>query len=88
MKAGREWCCQTAVLPLVDVLREPAEALAVALPLQDAAHEHLQRPRVQLLQRDVALRRRTGITVSNNEEKQQSLHYYSGESGHLFIVLL
>lgn len=34
---------------LVDVLREPAEALAVALPLQHAAHEHLQWSCVQLL---------------------------------------
>lgn len=67
VKAGREWCCQTAVLPLVDVLREPAEALAVALSLQDAAHEHLQRPRVQLFERDVALKRRTNITFINNE---------------------
>lgn len=40
---------------LVDVLREPAEALAVTLSLQHAAHEHLQRSRVKLLQRDIAL---------------------------------
>lgn len=32
----------------VDVLREPAEALAVALPLQHRTHEQLQRPSGQL----------------------------------------
>lgn len=41
---------------LVDVLGEPAEALAVALPLQHTAHEHLQWSCVQLLQGNVALR--------------------------------
>lgn len=32
----------------VDVLGQPAEPVAVALPLQHAAHEHLHRPKVQL----------------------------------------
>lgn len=41
---------------LVDVLGEPAEALTIALPLQHAAHEHLQWSRVQLLHGNVALR--------------------------------
>lgn len=41
--------------PLVDVLGQPAEALAVALPLQHAAHVHLQRSCVQLLQGNVSL---------------------------------
>lgn len=40
---------------LVDVLGEPAEALAVALPLQHTAHEHLQWSCVQLLHRNGAL---------------------------------
>lgn len=39
----------------VDVLREPAEALAVALPLQHRAHEQLQRPPGQLRPRHLAL---------------------------------
>lgn len=43
---------------LVDVLREPAEALAITLSLQHAAHEHLQWSRVQVLQWDVALETR------------------------------
>ena len=43
---------------LVDVLREPAEALAITLSLQHAAHEHLQRSCVQLLHRDIALETR------------------------------
>lgn len=45
---------------LVDVLGKPAEAFAVALPLQHAAHEHLQWSCVQLLQRDIALGREEG----------------------------
>lgn len=52
---------------LVDVLGEPAEALAVALPLQHAAHEHLQWSRVQLLQGDVALR---------DKNKKESLNLF------------
>lgn len=44
-----------ALIALVDVLGEPAEALAVTLPLQHAAHEHLQWSRVQILQGNVAL---------------------------------
>lgn len=40
---------------LVDVLGQPAEALAVALSPQHSAHEHLQGPRVQLLHRHVTL---------------------------------
>lgn len=40
---------------LIDVLGQPAEALAVALPLQHTAHEHLQWSRVQLLQGNVPL---------------------------------
>lgn len=60
--------------PLIDVLREPAEALAVALSLQHAAHEHLQRPRVQLLERDVALHTNTVTCLCYNEHMQiQSL---------------
>lgn len=35
--------------PLLDVVGEPAEPFAVALPLQHAAHEHLQWSRVQLV---------------------------------------
>lgn len=41
---------------LVDVLGEPAEALAVALPLQHTAHEHLQWSCVQLLHGNITLR--------------------------------
>lgn len=40
---------------LLDVVGEPAESFAVALPLQHAAHEHLQRSRVQLLHGNGAL---------------------------------
>lgn len=49
---------------LVDVLGEPAEALPVALPLQHAAHEHLQWSCVQLLHGNVALKTRQ--TLSGN----------------------
>lgn len=45
-----------AVAPLLDVVGEPAESFAVALPLQNAAHEHLQWSRVQLLHGNGALR--------------------------------
>lgn len=41
---------------LIDVLREPTETLAIALPLQHTAHEHLQWSRVQLLHGNVTLR--------------------------------
>lgn len=51
---------------LVDVLGEPAEALAVALPLQHTAHEHLQWSRVQLLHGNVALREKAGKKVTLN----------------------
>lgn len=40
---------------LIDVLGEPAETFAIALPLQNTAHEHLQWPGVQLLHGDVTL---------------------------------
>lgn len=53
-------------LPLIDVLREPAEALAVALSLQHAAHEHLQGPRVQLFEGNVALNTNTSSTGSSH----------------------
>lgn len=42
-------------MALVDVLGEPAEALAVALPLEHAAHEHLQWSCIQVLHWNVAL---------------------------------
>ncbi len=51
---------------LVDVLGEPAEALAVALPLQHTAHEHLQWSRVQLLHGNVALREKQEKKVTLN----------------------
>lgn len=44
------------VAALVDVLGEPAEALAVALPLQHTAHEHFQWSCVQLLHGNCALK--------------------------------
>lgn len=50
--------------PLLDVVGEPAKSFAVALPLQHAAHEHLQWSRVQLLHGNGAL----GGGVSNVEE--------------------
>ncbi len=34
----------------VDVLGEPAETVSVSLSLQDAAHENLHWPQIQLLQ--------------------------------------
>lgn len=46
---------------LVDVLGEPAEALAVALPLQHTAHEHLQWSRVQLLHGNITLACRLSV---------------------------
>lgn len=50
-----------AAAPLLDVVGEPAESFAVALPLQHAAHEHLQWSCVQLLHGNGALRvRRAG----------------------------
>lgn len=49
-------CYRGGLASLVDVLGQPAEALAVALPLQHAAHEHLQRSRVQLLYGNVSLK--------------------------------
>lgn len=54
--------------PLIDVLREPAEALAVALSLQHAAHKHLQGSRVQLFEGNVALSRR--LTVQSKHLAQ------------------
>lgn len=51
--------------PLLDVVGEPAEAFAVALPLQHAAHEHLQRSCVQLLHGNGALR---------SKRKHQNMH--------------
>lgn len=57
-----------AAAPLLDVVGEPAESFAVALPLQHAAHEHLQWSCVQLLHGNGALRVkhrgsvRTGLT--------------------------
>lgn len=42
-------------MALVDVLGEPAEALAVALPLEHAAHEHLQWSCIEVLHWNVAL---------------------------------
>lgn len=43
------------MVALVDVLGEPAEALAIALPLQHTAHEHLQWSCIQILQWNVTL---------------------------------
>lgn len=40
----------------VNILGKPAEALAVALPLEHAAHEHFHGAGVQLLQGHVPLR--------------------------------
>lgn len=53
---------------LVDVLGEPAEALAVALPLQHTAHENLQWSCVELLHGNVALRgkNKKQVTLKTN----------------------
>lgn len=56
--------CDWDWLLLVDVLGEPAEALAVALPLQHTAHEHLQWSCVQLLHRNGALREKQEKALS------------------------
>lgn len=58
---------------LVDVLGEPAEALAVALPLQHTAHEHLQWSCVQLLQGNVALRMEE--KKKKQKEKLNQIHF-------------
>lgn len=50
--------------PLLDVVGEPAESFAVALPLQHAAHEHLQWSRVQLVHGKGALGEGGGQTGS------------------------
>ena len=39
----------------VNVLREPAETIPIALSLQDTAHVNLHWPQIQLLQRHFAL---------------------------------
>lgn len=54
----------------VDVLRQPTEALAVALALQHRAHEQLQRPPRQLRARHLALR------------SGQTLGFFEGEWRH------
>lgn len=43
------------LVALIDVLGKPAEALTVALPLEHAAHEHLQWSCIQVLHWNVAL---------------------------------
>lgn len=52
----------------VDVLRQPTEALAVALALQHRAHEQLQRPPRQLRARHLALA--SGLLVEVEELAQ------------------
>lgn len=47
---------------LIDVLRHPAKAFSIALPFQHTAHEHFQRPGVQLLQRHTALEERRAVS--------------------------
>lgn len=56
--------------PLLDVVGEPAESFAVALPLQHAAHEHLQWSRVQLLHGNGALKG-GGSNVQEALEREQ-----------------
>ena len=46
---------------LIDVLGHPAKAFSIALPFQHTAHEHFQRPGVQLLQRHTALEERRAV---------------------------
>lgn len=64
---------------LVDVLGEPAEALAVALPLQHTAHEHLQWSCVQLLQGNVALR-----TEEKKKQKEKLNQIHFGTTTHWY----
>ncbi len=50
---------------LVEVLRDPPESLAVSLPLEDGAHEELERPAVELGAGHLALPRRLAVETEH-----------------------
>lgn len=58
--------CEWAGRLLIDVLGHPAEALSIALSFQHTAHEHFQRPGVQLLQRHTALEEKRAVRLGSH----------------------
>ncbi len=56
----------------VEVLRDPPESLSVSLPLEDGAHEELERPGVQLRPRHLALARRLAVQAKHLPELQEN----------------
>lgn len=65
---------------LVDVLGEPAEALPIALPLQHAAHEHLQWSCVQLLHGNVTLdkKKKQGVEITFTGQRGKTREFRHG----------